>query len=165
MNIFQIVAILLSVVTSLAVAKDAEVYQLTVAGNDAPGTSRCAALGDSIGPTLMAKLGRLVPGLSDYTGASGRRRYLKHSKGRELQVKVCTASYCSKPANYDYCYYSGCKCSCGKRRLIVQGQASGGDIRVAREALMTFVANATASIPGCILGVTLSQVSINDLGI
>ena len=145
-------------------AQKLDIYQVTIVGNDQPGTTPCSLLGEAIGPIVMDTLQVLVPGLTDYPSPSGRRglRVAKSKVHRDLSVNLCSRSYCQKPRNYQACYYNGCSCACGKRRLILSGLTSSVSLSVVRTALNNVVASAAATITGCTLGLVLKRASLDQ---
>ncbi|GKY94559.1 hypothetical protein MPSEU_000421500 [Mayamaea pseudoterrestris] len=146
-------------------AAKVDVYEVSIVGNAAPGT-KCATLGANLGPQVMETFQNLASWLSDYNAR--RRRHLKEPKSkthRQLQVKVCTKTYCSKPQNYDYCYFSGCKCSCGRGRMLAPKELNGGDVQVARKAMEQLVKTSAAMVPDCTLEMVMTELDSDELGL
>jgi hypothetical protein len=153
-----VVPFLLFLLADRSVATTTDLYQVTVVGNSPPGTD-CANLGGSIGPTLMAKLETAAPWLQSYSPPV--RRFLKVSN-RKLATNYCSSSYCSRPANYQWCYYNGCKCTCGHRRMLYQGDGGLLDIQSGREQMEIALALAAAKVVGCRLGLVFNKITVDD---
>jgi hypothetical protein len=154
--------LVLSILFLLCVGRSAatlvELYEVTIVGNSTLGTD-CANLGGTVGPTLMDTLQSFAPSLTSY--APPARRFLKVSS-RKLSTKYCSSAYCSKSANYNWCYYNGCKCSCGHRRMLISTDVSAVDLQAASSLLNSTLALATATLPGCTLDVILTKITVDD---
>jgi hypothetical protein len=155
------VVLVLSLLTVQCSASSTYFFQVAVIGNSPPGTD-CANLGESLGPTLIDQLVTTAPWLQPYTPPT--RRYLKAS--RKLSVNFCSKSYCSRRANFNWCYFNGCSCTCGHRRMLYQsngnGNYNGSDVVSARQTLRQSVADAAATIPGCELALVFAKVSVDN---
>lgn len=143
-----------------------DLYEVTVVGNEPPGTP-CADLGESMGPRLMERFENVTPWLSDYKVSQQglTRRRLREPKSRKLQVNLCSKKFCNKPRNWNWCYWNGCKCSCGKRRQLQndkQTKAIGGNIQEARRSMQNLLETEAAKVQGCKLGMIFHRINIDD---
>jgi hypothetical protein len=158
MKMLLTITLLVSLLATLVAGKNVAIYQVSIGGNATLGTA-CANRGQSIGPELIANFSNIVPWVTPY---SGRRRHLKEAKHRKLSVNICKDTNCDLRRNWDFCYFNGCNCACGHRRMLVQGDINGGDIQAARKAMEDAVATAADEIDGCSLSMDFNKFMVDS---
>lgn len=99
-----------------------EVWALTLLARD-DSTGACEASADSLGKEIQDAFNAAVPGFTNYVSDESTGRFLR-SMQRDLQINLCSRSYCNKPRNWQTCLWNGCSCSCGQRRELVSSNAS-----------------------------------------
>jgi hypothetical protein len=152
-----LVALALSIQSTEAQAPS-EVWMLSLFAND-DGKGFCRASADKIGQQIQETFNAAVPGFSTYYPDDSSGRFLR-SIHRDLQVRLCSQTYCSKPANWQWCLWNGCSCSCGQRReLAVSSNASDNSkILEAKRQIDAMLATKSAEL-GCELGLNLQKIN------
>ena len=171
------VLILASLQIALAAAAD-QVYAFSIyASGDNAG--KCRAAGKRLGKELQDKFDEIVPGSTPYD-PSGSVRFLREDT-RDLQqaaslsllvdagsldamattsgVNLCDPRYCSKPANFQACIWSGCNCTCGRGRQL-RALSSDDKVKVenAKKEINTLLETRAAQL-GCTLGFSITPIT------
>lgn len=139
-----------------------DLFRLSIVGNDEPGATACSILGGNLGPTILSTLDVIAPWMTEYEYSDSSNRHLRQTNFRRLKVNMCAKSFCSKPRNWNWCYWNSCRCTCGNRRLLVKGILNESALHLVRRTLKDLVAAAAATIPGCELGLLMTRHSIDD---
>lgn len=152
MNKFFALFLLACMYTSAAAEGD--IYHFTVvANNDAKG--RCRNSASKIGDEVQAMFDTLVPGFTPYVDEGAR--FLRDS-ARDLQVRVCSKTYCSKSVNWQWCLWNGCSCTCGKRRELQANNSNDmAQIHSAKKEIENMLAKRSVEL-GCELGLEMDKV-------
>ena len=108
--------LLLLVCLQVAAAAPNDVYSFSLyVNNDTDGN--CLAAADQLGQQVLDTF-------DDATGFTPYEDELRSRSLRALGTRICSRTYCSKPANYQYCIFVGCACSCGRGRELQSSDAS-----------------------------------------
>lgn len=122
----------------------------------------CAANADTIGFQVQEAFNAAVPGAAPFDPATDPAfagRYLRSAATghRELAVKLCKRSFCSKPRNWQTCLWSGCSMASEDRRMLVS--TNGADISLvlkAKRDLDKWVVQKGIEL-GCDLGLVMEK--------
>ncbi|GKY91518.1 hypothetical protein MPSEU_000124000 [Mayamaea pseudoterrestris] len=143
-----------------AATTEPDVWMLTLLGkNDEDGN--CKAQADEIGTYVQDTFNAAIPGITPYDpvvdDTTNSNRFLRSSSRRQLAIKLCARTYCSKPRNWDECYFSGCSCSCGRsRQLAVSASSDMAQVLKAKRDLDKWVTAKGVEL-GCELGLVMEK--------
>lgn len=151
----KFVTLLFAILWQLAASATNDiVYSFSLYANDDT-EGNCQAAGDEIGQRILDIFDDALPGFTPYSGLIQDFTNLR----RQLSVRYCSRTYCSKRQNWQYCIYMGCSCSCGRgRELQVSDSASDNSKITHAQMLIDDMLAERGAALGCTLGMEMEKV-------
>ena len=153
----KLLSLLLAVLSCLKFASAAppvDIWSLTLLANDDV-DGQCQAEADALGQEVQDTFNAAVPGFTTYFPDTSTGRFLR-SVQRDLgSVNLCSRTYCSKPANYQACIWSGCSCSCGRGRELAAASSSDTSKVLAAKRKLDEMLRLKSIELGCDLGLVM----------